>query len=303
MTVVRKIVAPLGTPAAGTAAGSGARRRTSRVLAALLALLLLAAVIGVLQDSRIPAPAGADRAAARDSLSAAAAAALTRSFVTDVDEQARTATVDMSRSPEAVHAWMDETSAELDGWTIEVTGLDAPDGEERAALDAAAAEAEGDRPVEPPACPDLPVGARTDDGSTVPYLGCDPATGHEPPAAPVRGGVRHSLGAAVDMVLAELIPGADLAASRASVSGGQAVVDLPADFPGAAANAPVPAHEIDRALLFTAYSNGALDSVRFRVAGDCLAYATAVDGDMCATVPLPVELPAEPGGASGGEEE
>ncbi|RPF20474.1 hypothetical protein [Myceligenerans xiligouense] len=317
MTVIRKVVAPLGASPAGTADRAGSRRRTSRVLAGLLALLLLAGIVAMLGVARTDAgpglgsgagPAasvpresgqeesGQDRSgqagparAGRD----AVAAALARSFVTEVDESTSTVTVDMSRNPEAVYAWMDETGTDLDGWTVEVSGLETPDSAKRAALDAASSKAEGDRPVEPQACPDLPAGARTDGASTVPYLGCDTSTGHEPRATPVPGGLRHSLGAAVDVVLAELMPGADLAASDATVTAGQAVVDLPAGFADAAATAPVPAYEIDRALIFTAYSNGALDSVRFRVAGDCLAYATAVDGDMCATVPLPVELDRE----------
>ncbi|GAB3168546.1 hypothetical protein GCM10027059_31470 [Myceligenerans halotolerans] len=287
MTVTRKVVTPLGSPLPGAAGPHSNRRRTALVLAGLLTLALLAGIIGTLQATRT------DAAPASGPTAPDATAALARSFVTEVDASASTVTVDMSRDPDAVYAWMNETGTGLDGWTVDVVGLDAPDGEERAALDAASSDAEGDRPVEPQACPDLPEGTRTDDGSTVPYLGCDPGTGHEPSATPVRGGLRHSLGGAVDAVLAELIPGADLAASKVSVTGGHAVVDLPADFPGAAATAPVPAYEIDRALIFTAYSNGALDSVRFRVTGDCLAYATAVDGDMCATVPLPIELGRE----------
>ncbi|MBL0888015.1 hypothetical protein [Myceligenerans indicum] len=269
-------------------------------MAGLLVLLLLAGVIGTLTATRPGAVAGSGRAAPAEgppagqlsgrSSEGLATSVLARSFVTGVDTSARTVTVDMSREPDAVYAWMDEVSKDLDGWTIEVAGLDAPDGKARAALDAAASDAEGDRPVAPQSCPDVPTGARTDGRTTVPYLGCDPATGHEPAAASVRGGLRHSLGAAVDTVLAEMIPGADMAPARTSVARGRAVVDLPAGFPEAAARAPVPAYEIDRALIFTAYSNGALDSVRFRVAGDCLAYATAVDGDMCTTVPLPVAL-------------
>ncbi|MBO0607651.1 hypothetical protein [Myceligenerans salitolerans] len=290
MTVIRKVVAPLPVSSAGAPDGSRSRR-TSRVFAGLLALLLLSVIVGMLQLGRTAGVTAGPEGAERD----ARAAALDRSFVTAVDESARVVTVDMSRDPEAVYSWMNDADAGagLDGWTVEVAGLDLPDGKQRAALDAASSEAEGDRAVEPQSCPDLPTEPRTDGTATVPYLGCDPATGHEPPAAPVRGGLRHSLGTAVDVVLAELMPGADLSASEAVVTDGRAVVDLPATFPRAAAAAPVPAHEIDRALVFTAHSNGALDSVRFRVAGDCLAYALAVDGDVCATVPLPVELGTE----------
>ncbi|GAB4083522.1 hypothetical protein GCM10028784_01520 [Myceligenerans cantabricum] len=284
------------------------------MVAGLLTVLLLAALVGMMlagragagaaqpgaagaagQDAHRARPAGAgnagqDAASAEAQAEAERAAALDQSFVTAADTGTRSVTVDSSEDPEAVYAWMDETSETLDGWTIEVEGLKTPGREERRAVDAAASEAEGDRPVRAQACPDLPTGPRTRGGSTVPYLGCDPVTGEEPGAQPVRGGPARSLAAAVDATLTELVPGTGLGASRAKVTRGQAVVDLPAGFPEAAEAASVPAYEIDRALIFTAYSNGALDSVRFRVAGDCRSYATAVDGDMCATVSLPVQL-------------
>lgn len=311
MTVIRKVVVPLVPAPAGTTDRHRVRQRTSLLLAALLTLLLATAV-GVAQlarpdaapgsadraqpgPGRVPAGAdGDDRAAA---VPAALAASLARSFVTGVDASARTVTVDMAADPAAVYAWLDETDAHLDGWTVDVTGIDVLDADERAAFDDAVGEPEGRRAVARRACPDVPTGPRREDGATVPYLGCDPATGHQPAARPVRGGPRQSLGSAVDAVVAELIPGADLSATQAVVDDGHAVVDLPSGFPAAVASASVPAYEIDRALIFTAYSNGALDSVRFRVAGDCLAYATAVDGDMCATVPLPVRLGAPQEGA------
>lgn len=310
----RKVVAPLGESPAGAMDGPGVRRRASPVVAGVLTLLLLAAVVGTWQVARTDAvpggraqpgqPGGPDDGVgllapaepvvpARPGLGVGGTGlpeAFTRPFVTDVDEEGRTVTVDMAADPEAVYAWMHGASGDFEGWTVDVIGLEALGGEERAAFDAAAGGEESPRGTAARACPDLPAGTRTDGDSTVPYLGCDPVTGHEPAATPVRGGLRHSLGTAVDVALAELIPGADLAASAVHVAGGDAVVDLPAGFPDAVANAPVPSYEVDRVLIFTAYSNGALDSVRFRVAGDCLAYASAVGGDMCATVPLPVRL-------------
>lgn len=141
----------------------------------------------------------------------------------------------------------------------------------------------------PPLCPDIPQGPRSDGGSTVPYLGCDVETGQEHFGAAVTGDVVKSLGTALDQVLAYWFPGADLPSVMVTMSDGDMVVDLPgrvATFQLFGADGMA----LDRALMFTAYSNGAVSTVRFHIDGDCHRYALMVGGDTCSTVKLPIVL-------------
>jgi hypothetical protein len=99
-----------------------------------------------------------------------------------------------------------------------------------------------------------------------------------------------TLAKAVDEVLASYLPEADLRPTKVRVTQGEATVDVAPGFEQALTDAGVYPGDVWQALLFTAHSNGAIDSVRFTVDGDCLAFAYATGGDMCASTDLPVEL-------------
>lgn len=214
---------------------------------------------------------------------------LAESVVTDVSEAEQVVRVDVSKDPEAAGAWLDESGEVLDGWTVVVGGMDSASGEERARLDAEAVA--DDPPSDTEACPEIPRGPRSTDGATTPYLGCEPAGGVQATARSVeKGPSTTTLAKAVDEVLAAQLPGADLPRTKVRIVKGEATVDVAAGFEQALVDSGVYPGDVWEALLFTAHSNGAIDSVKFTLDGDCLAFAYATGGDMCASTDLPIEL-------------
>lgn len=197
-----------------------------------------------------------------------------------------TATVDFSVDPEAATAVL-MTSA-FEGMTVNIAGLEVDAPEERRRQDLELGKQ--DPPLAPVLCPDLPDGPRSDDGSTVPYLGCDSANGHESLGAVVSAEPSTSLSAAFDAVLAARL-GAGLPPTTVEVAGGEVVVHLPEEA-GERAHVRLitDAVELNKALVFTAHSNGTIDSIQFTVAGDCMRYALSTGGDTCATTSLPIVL-------------
>jgi len=213
---------------------------------------------------------------------------LGQSVVTDVSEAEQVVHVDVAQDPAAADAWLDESAEVLDGWTVVVAGMESKTGKERAELDA---EAVADDPPSAQECPDVPQGPRSGNGATTPYLGCGPNEGVHATSRTVEGGPSTTtLATAVDEVLASYLPGADLAPTTVRISEGEATVDVAAGFEQALAATDVYPGDVWQALLFTAHSNGAIDSVRFTLDGDCLAFAYATGGDMCTSTDLPIEL-------------
>lgn len=272
------------------------RHRRAIAIAVAAALLVPAATFSA---------AGQDQAAAvlqqRQEL-------LDQAVVTDVSEAEQVVRVDVSRDPGAADAWLDESAQVLDGWTVVVAGTEASSGETRAARDAEAMAAD---PAPGAAdCPEIPEGPRSQDGATTPYLGCGTTAAVHPTArSDGRGGLQSQDGAevalgetitggsagttlaeAVDAVLAAYLPGAGLAPTTVELDDGAATVDVAPGFEEALADAGVYPGDVWQALLFTAHSNGAVDSVTFTLGGDCLAFAYATGGDMCAATDLPIEL-------------
>ena len=212
------------------------------------------------------------------------------SFVTDVSETDQVVRVDVAREPAAARAWLGKSATALDGWTVVVAGMDAKSGKERAKLDRKAFAA--DAPPEAP-CPDVPDGPRSKDGSTTPLLGCGTGNGVRLTKGAMRatmGGPSRTLATAVDSVLASYLPEADLAPTKVRITKGRATVDVAAGFVEALSDAGVYPGDVWQALLFTAHSNGDIDSVKFTLDGDCLAFAYATGGDMCVSTDLPIEL-------------
>lgn len=266
-----------------------------------LALVLAAAVL-------VPAAAfSAGGQAQATSLAAQRQELLDQSVVTDVSEAEQVVRVDVARDPEAADVWLEESARLLDGWTVVVAGTEPVAGPERADLDAealAADEPPSDVPPVDGGCPEIPDGPRSTDGGTTPYLGCGPGAPVEPAGGlqattegqALRGqeitgaSADATLAAAVDEVLDAYLPGADLAPTTVHLDGGAATVDVDAAFAQALPDAGVYPGDVWEALLFTAHSNGAVDSVTFTLAGDCLAFAHATGGDMCAPTTLPIEL-------------
>lgn len=254
-------------------------RRYRRAIAVTAAAALLIPVAAF-------SAAGRDQAAAQLQLRQEL---LTESLVTDVSEADQTVRVDVSQDPAAADAWLEESAQVLDGWTVVVAGMDSTTGKERERLDAEATA--GDPPATTEPCPELPEGSRSTDGATTPYLGCEPAGGVQATARSVqKGSSTTTLAKAVDQVLAFYLPGSGLATTTVRISEGEATIDVAAGFEQALADAGVYPGDVWQALLFTAHSNGAIDSVRFTLDGDCLAFAYATGGDMCSTTDLPIEL-------------
>ncbi len=255
-------------------------RRHRRIIAVTAAVALLV-------------PAAAFSAAGRDQVEAQLQLQqelLGQSVVTDVDEAGQVVRVDTAQDPAAAEVWLDESAEVLDGWTVVVGGTQSLSGEERAELDQQ--ESATDTPPDA-SCPELPEGPRSEDGSTTPVLGCGTGQDVQLTAGAVRateGGPTRTLGTAVDDVLASYLPGADLAATKVQLTKGEATVDVAAGFEQALSDAGVYPGDVWQALLFTAYSNGAVDSVTFTLDGDCLAFAYATGGDMCASTDLPIDL-------------
>jgi hypothetical protein len=214
---------------------------------------------------------------------------LGESVVTDVSEAEQVVHVDVTRDPAAADVWLDESAEVLDGWTVVVAGMESKPGKERAQLDAEAVA--DDPPLPAEECPEIPEGPRSGNGATTPYLGCGPSEGVHATARTVKGGPSTTtLAKAVDEVLASYLPGADLPPTKVRITEGEATVDVAARFEQALATADVYPGDVWQALLFTAHSNGAIDSVKFTLDGDCLAFAYATGGDMCASTDLPIEL-------------
>lgn len=214
---------------------------------------------------------------------------LDESVVTDVSEAEQTVEVDVAKDPAAADAWLQESATVLDGWTVVVAGAETASGNERAQLDAEAVA--DDPPSTEQPCPETPEGSRSGDGSTTPHLGCGPNAPVEATARSVKKGPsRTSLARAVDEVLASYLPTADLAPTTVRIDKGEATVDVAAGFEQALSDAGVYPGDVWQALLFTAHSNGAIDSVKFTLDGDCLAFAYATGGDVCAVTDLPIEL-------------
>ncbi|MFC8797425.1 hypothetical protein ACFT2C_06810 [Promicromonospora sp. NPDC057138] len=214
---------------------------------------------------------------------------LAESVVTDVSEADQVVHVDVAQDPAAADAWLDESAEVLDGWTVVVGGMGSKPGKKRAQLDAEAVA--GDPAPSAEECPDIPEGPRSHNGATTPYLGCGPNEGVQATARTVKGGPsKTTLATAVDEVLASYLPGAGLPPTKVRITKGQATVDVAAGFEQALADAAVDPGEVWQALLFTAHSNGSIHSVKFTLDGDCLAFAYATGGDMCASTDLPIEL-------------
>ena len=214
---------------------------------------------------------------------------LAESVVTHVSEAERTVRVDVATDPKAAGAWLDESGEVLDGWTVVVEGMDTRAGEERARLDAEAVASDSPPAAEP--CPETPQGSRSTDGATTPYLGCEPTAGVQSTARSVEEGASSTtLAKAVDQVLAAHLPGADLPRTKVRIVKGEATIDVAAGFEQALTDAGVYPGDVWQALLFTAHSNGDIDSVKFTLDGDCLAFAYATGGDMCALTDLPIDL-------------
>ncbi len=255
-------------------------RRHRRIIAVTAAVALLV-------------PAAALSAAGRDQASAQLQLReelLEQSVVTDVSETDQVVRVDTTRDPGAAAEWLDESAEVLDGWTVVVAGAEPRSGEERAALDQE--QSAGDTAPDA-SCPEVPEGPRSEDGSTTPVLGCGTGQDVQLTAGAARatqGGPSRTLGSAVDDVLASYLPGADLPATKVRLSKGHATVDVGAGFEQALSDAGVYPGDVWQALLFTAYSNGSVDSVKFTLDGDCLAFAYATGGDMCASTDLPIDL-------------
>lgn len=230
--------------------------------------------------------AGRDQAAAQLELRQEL---LAESVVTDVSEADQTVRVDVAEDPAAADAWLEESAEVLDGWTVVVAGMDTTSGEDRAKLDAEALA--GDPPSTDEPCPEIPEGPRSADGATTPYLGCEPDGDVQATARSVgKGPAKATLAKAVDEVLASYLPDAGLAPTKVRVHKGEATVDVAAGFEQALSDAGVYPGDVWQALLFTAHSNGNIDSVKFTLAGDCLAFAYATGGDMCASTDLPIDL-------------
>ncbi|MBE1878440.1 GerMN domain-containing protein [Myceligenerans pegani] len=212
-------------------------------------------------------------------------------IVTEFSESTRVARVDVSKDPRVANEWLEESADVMDGWTIVVGGFEVEPGAERRAAD----EAVGN-PGAPgvagaaPVCPDIPQGSRSTDGSTTPDLGCDLATGERRTGEPSAGEPSDTLATAVDDTLSALLPDADLAPAKVRLVAGAATVDVATGFDDALADGAAHPSDVWQALLFTAHSNGAVDSVTFTLDGDCLAFAYASGGDMCVATTLPIEL-------------
>lgn len=216
---------------------------------------------------------------------------LAQPVVTDVSEAEQVVHVDVAQDPAAADTWLDESAEVLDGWTVVMEGMDTTSGEERAQLDAEAMA--GDPPLPDESCPEVPDGPRSEDGGTTPYVGCGTTGGVQATSSAreiTKGSSSTTLARAVDEVLASYLPGAGLRPSKARIVEGEATVDVAAGLEQAMTDAGVYPGDVWQALLFTAHSNGAIDSVRFTLDGDCLAFAYATGGDMCTSTDLPIEL-------------
>lgn len=253
-------------------------RRYRRTIAVTVAVALLV-------------PAAAFSAAGRDQATAQLELRqelLAESVVTDVSEADQTVRLDVAEDPAAADAWLEESAEVLDGWTVVVAGMDTRSGKDRAQLDAGAIA--GDPSTDEP-CPEIPEGPRSADGATTPYLGCEPDGDVQATTRSVeKGSAKTTLARAVDEVLASYLPGAGLASTTVRIDKGEATVDVAAGFEQALSDAGVYPGDVWQALLFTAHSNGNIDSVKFTLAGDCLAFAYATGGDMCASTDLPIDL-------------
>jgi hypothetical protein len=252
-------------------------RRTIAITAAVALLVPVAAFSAVGQDE------AAAQLQQRQEL-------LGESVVTDVSEADQVVHVDVAQDPAAADAWLDESAQVLDGWTVVVAGMDTTSAEERAALDA---EAMADDPPQTAApCPEIPEGPRSEHGATTPFVGCGTTGGVQPTAARTitKGAAGTTLAKAVDEVLASYLPDARLAPTKVRITEGEATVDVSAGFEQALTDAGVYPGDVWQALLFTAHSNGSIDSVKFTLHGDCLAFAYATGGDMCASTDLPIDL-------------
>lgn len=196
-------------------------------------------------------------------------------------------TVDLSADPRAAQklaAMSDET---LDGFTVQIEGIDVQSASERRATDSRALATAQEAPAQ--LCAEIPTGERSADGATAAYLGCDPITGKESWGASESGDAGVSLGRALDTVLAHHFPDASIPATKVTSADGAFTVSF-APEAGEIASASSDGNALYKDLLFTAYSNGAVDNVTYTLDGDCRAWAQATGGDMCSVISLPIVL-------------
>lgn len=190
--------------------------------------------------------------------------------------------VDFSSDPDAAFAALEAAEQALQEVEITVTGLGVVTPNDRRQEDAELSRL--DVPVSKPLCPDQPAGSRSLDGSTIAYLGCDPSDGKEIRSQAFAGSIGESLTAAIEQVLAVHLPDRELGTVTVKVSDGAVVVDLPMEIGRPPGLPKADGRALAQALIFTAYSNGNIDSIRFTIGDDCLVYAFAVGGDSCSTV-------------------
>lgn len=133
-------------------------------------------------------------------------------------------------------------------------------------------------------CPSEPRSPRSEDGSTRPYLGCDPVTGIETFGESKQGLPAESLEAALEEVLSSGL-GIPDGVESVIVDGRSATVNLTSAV-DAGLRTSDQLFAVTESLWFTAHSNGSLDSVMFTVEGDCMAYSRILRGDMCGAYPL-----------------
>ncbi len=199
----------------------------------------------------------------------------------------RTIEIDASGGFGAAHRLISENDDALEGWTIRFTGLATATGKQRQRDDERLMRS--DPPIAPPKCPAEPPLTSRAPGRTIAYLGCNRTTGHETRGHAIAKSADHSLEEAVGDVLRSRFPDLEAwerVAARISPEG-EATVSLPADFVESMQRSQkAEQYEMYRNLVFTAHSNGDIKSVGFTVEGDCLAYAMAVGGDICATEDL-----------------
>lgn len=140
-------------------------------------------------------------------------------------------------------------------------------------------------------CTDIPTGPRSEDGATTPIFPCDDEAHATSTGEIVMGDASATLARAVEQVLASALPSQTIDSVSVVRDGSYFRVDIDERVADQVsrlgqANAVL----LDHALLSTAHTNGEIRSIQFTVDGNCRRWATAVGGDQCATVSLPISL-------------
>jgi hypothetical protein len=238
---------------------------------AVVALVASAVVVPCIAFATFGSPG------ARDGAAPSASVPVTPTTDLVSRDQDGTIVVDFSEDPEGAFEALSRLSAVDNGLQIRVEGIESLTPEERRIEDERLSA--GETPVAPQLCLPSPVSDRSDGGARA-YLGCDRDTGQ------ITWGAAHGGSGRLEQALREVFraryPSFGDQGLKVVLRGSVAELNFSTEFARTIADAGAADFAMTyRAILFTAHTDASISRLRFSMAGDCLAFASLLEGDTC----------------------